>query len=61
MDDHCVNHVCPIELPDYGSSFFIPVDNSLDEEHCQGVAIWWRVGQSLHRSRIIAFCLDTMK
>ena len=36
MDDRCVNHVCPMKLPDYGSSFFIPVENSLDKEHCQG-------------------------
>lgn len=31
---HCVNHICPIELPDYGSSFFIPVENSIDGSHC---------------------------
>lgn len=29
-DNRCVNHICPVELPEYGSAFFVPVENSLD-------------------------------
>lgn len=36
MDDRCVNHVCPVKLPDHGRSFFIPVENSVDKENCSG-------------------------
>ena len=58
MDDRCVNHVCPIKLPDYGSSFFIPVENSLDKEHCQGGCYLVESGTKPLQEKIKAICKD---
>ena len=56
MDDRCVNHICPIKLPDYGCSFFIPVENSLDKEHCQGGCYLVESGTKLLQEKIKAMC-----
>ena len=56
MDDRCVNHVCPIKLPDCGSSFFIPVENSLDKDHCQGGCYLVESGTKLLQEEIKAMC-----
>lgn len=34
-DQRCVDHIYPLEIPGYGESFFIPVENSIDFTHCQ--------------------------
>ena len=56
IDDRCINHVCPVKLPDYGSSFFIPVENSLDKK--RGGCYLVESGTKPLQEEIKAMCKD---
>ena len=55
-DDRCVNHVCPVKLPDYGPSFFFPVENSIDKKDCLGGCYLVESGTKPLQEKIKAMC-----